>query len=823
MGDMAKDFDLLKRIVAPSSDKQTLPVDITRLTKIIREEIPAALEKQAPPNFPELYFDFEQVYGQFHDFLLFDKLIGKNIVALGGSFSSGKSTFLNNILGKSILPAKLDPSTSVPTYVIHGDNESAWGINEFDVKIDLTFPDIKSIAHGFGNTDSEDEDTEVAVKNDGITLGHLLQSVFVSAPELSYRNIAFLDTPGYSKPDSSSYSAKTDERIACAQLNSSNYILWFVPADGGTITKDDVDFLDSLDKSIPKLIIITKADKAPNDGELEKIRKNARSVLDVKGIRYEDVLLFSRKRGKEYDRAKIQAYLARLDGAKQEVDFARSFKRLFVECRKFYDETLKEKERWLSRLNRALTYKGDNEDVNECLTDVSFDVKDSIKEIKATREKLNNLQTEFFTEIKRVADCVKIKMPEPSEIDMLKDNVKNPAVVLEKWLNKQNRKANSELIVGKCKRYDAPWSYGLFAKNADLSSADGLIKVAKTKSFNEHILKRVSDAFLKRAYIVLLMSIARVNAKSPESLLYPCSIAISCNMESGIDEYLKESMMLGEKEFGDYAKVLSAKNVRDLFIFDALSMVCVHDAGDEDKFAYVADLAALIGIGEGEITEVLLVVECLLGGKDTFECNCRYIDVMQFRDMLIVANKNVFYETADELYVRYVRRTDLTDKLPRFISSKKNVFIYNAYIHGGTPTFKFDSIELVTIDNCYFRDMLFENNEAIKGLFWFNNVHSIIISTCIFINIQVDLGSYNFLRLSIFPDTWPIGAFDDIDSIFVQSTEFTNCYYKSYSEFHKKIVIWKEGNHVLTNISKYKKNCREMACNYTNSTSLFTK
>ena len=52
MGDMAKDFDLLKRIVAPTSDKLTLPVDISRLTKIIREEIPAALEKQAPPNFP---------------------------------------------------------------------------------------------------------------------------------------------------------------------------------------------------------------------------------------------------------------------------------------------------------------------------------------------------------------------------------------------------------------------------------------------------------------------------------------------------------------------------------------------------------------------------------------------------------------------------------------------------------------------------------------------------------------------------------------------------------------------------------------------------
>ena len=271
------------------------------------------------------------------------------------------------------------------------------------------------------------------------------------------------------------------------------------------------------------------------------------------------MLLFSRRKGQEYDKGKILTYLTKLDGAKQEVDFARSFKKLFVECRKFYDETLKEKERWLSRLNRALTYQGDNEDVNECLTDVSLDVKDSIKEIKSTREKLNTLQTDFFTEIKRVADCVHIKMPEPSEINLMEDNVKNPATVLEEILKKQNRKANAELIIGKCKRYSAPWSYGLVAQNADLSSADGLIKVARTKSFNEHILKSVNDNFLKRAYIILLMSIARVNTKTPESLLYPCSIAVSCGMESSIDEYLKESMMLGEKELGDYAKVLSAQ------------------------------------------------------------------------------------------------------------------------------------------------------------------------------------------------------------------------------------------------------------------------
>ena len=188
MEELKEQFELLKRIVTPAGERADLPVEISKLEKIIKEKIPIALEKQAPPNFPELYFDFQQVYERFHDFLLFDRLIGKNIIALGGGFSSGKSSFLNSLLGKLVLPANIDPSTSVPTYVIYGDEESAFGINEFDVKLPLSFADIKSIAHGFGAVEDENGDV---VSAEGITLGHLLQSCFVAAPSLPFSSLAF--------------------------------------------------------------------------------------------------------------------------------------------------------------------------------------------------------------------------------------------------------------------------------------------------------------------------------------------------------------------------------------------------------------------------------------------------------------------------------------------------------------------------------------------------------------------------------------------------------------------------------------------------------
>ena len=440
METMEEQLSLLKRIVTPKQDNENLPADISRVEKIIKEEIPKALEKQAPPNFPELYFDFEYIYSRFYDFLLFDKLIGKNIVALGGGFSSGKSSFLNNLMGKSLLPAKINPSTSVPTYLISGEEANAFGINEFDAKVPLTFSDIKAIAHGFGASDDEGADGE------GITLGHLLRSLFIATPLVTYKHIAFLDTPGYSKADSVSYSSRTDEKIARVQLNSSSNILWFVPADAGIISSEDIDFLQNLDRDIPKLIIITKADKAPNPAALNEMKEKVKSALDIRGIPYEDVLTFTMRKNFDCDGGAVKDYLSKLDRNQTQADFAHSFKKLFVDCRNYYDDSIDGDNLSLTRLNQALTMAGDNPDVNGYLTSLATNTRERITSLKDARDSLKKLQQEFFAEIKMVADKVNIYMPEPSEIDLVKGDVTDSAAVVRSLLKQKNISVNLAIL-----------------------------------------------------------------------------------------------------------------------------------------------------------------------------------------------------------------------------------------------------------------------------------------------------------------------------------------------------------------------------------------
>lgn len=408
--DSDKQLSILSNIIQYSETADT-KVNLDILEEIIFKKVPEALEKNAPPNFPELYFDFKQEYETFKSYILYDKLIGKTVVALGGGFSSGKSSFLNSIMNQSILPEDINPSTSVPTYIVNDNDVSAFGINSFNSKVNLDINDIKYLSHGFGKNSGGKE----------ITLGHLLTNLFISVPSQPYKNIVMLDTPGYSKADSISYSAKTDEKIARNQLNSANYIVWFITADSGIITDSDVKFLQSIDAEIPVLVLINKADKImPN--ELNEVNTKVRSILETKKIDVIDVLNYSSDEPDEHDRDKILMYFDDWNKIKTKNSFAKNFKKIFLKCKNFHEENLYENRKYLSRINKSIGYTTNESDYGftlNFLNEIKSEVENKIKNHKEMLERLSELNNEFFKELNKISSIINIEMIEPSEIDLL--------------------------------------------------------------------------------------------------------------------------------------------------------------------------------------------------------------------------------------------------------------------------------------------------------------------------------------------------------------------------------------------------------------------
>lgn len=446
---MEKQFNLLKKLVILHPDAGELMHQAHEIEKIIKNDLPKALENEAPPELPALCFDMQEVYEQFEDFLVFQDLIGKSIVALGGGFSTGKSFFLNTLLSENsdkrvrLLPTDTDASTAVPTYLLHSPvEEKINAINMFDSKVaDLTVEDVRVIAHDF------EED------NPGVSLGQLIQRMFIATPLQKYDNIAFLDTPGYSKPDSDTYSARTDEQIAREQLNHSHYILWFVASS--TLPKSDVRFLQALDPHIPKTVILNKVDKILPDenstfeDEYKKVIQGIKETLAKNGIDVEGVWGYSRNsRWREKipeDVKAIHDLLDRLNQRKETSRFGHDFMKLFVECNKYYRKELTEEEARLKRVNQAITLS-DQDAVSENLEDSRVALTSRISRLRKAQENLNEQRTKFFDLIRKVAAEVNIDIPTPTELELAEENAADPAAILEQLMEKSGRTADPILI-----------------------------------------------------------------------------------------------------------------------------------------------------------------------------------------------------------------------------------------------------------------------------------------------------------------------------------------------------------------------------------------
>ncbi len=224
------------------------------------------------PGESGLYDGLLALLEDLDELVQFPYLANKNVVAVGGEFSAGKSRFLNSVFGVgNLLPSGVNPTTSIPTYLTKGSEESIIALNTFNRVQKLTREELGQISHGFN---------DVAEAGNRMSFYHILKRLQVRTPEIRWENIAFLDTPGYSKPkeglddsglDEGTDAGNTDEKKAAEHLSSADYLIWIVGAKDGTLQQPGIDFLKKKVKwTKPVYLVVNKADE-PARHELEGI------------------------------------------------------------------------------------------------------------------------------------------------------------------------------------------------------------------------------------------------------------------------------------------------------------------------------------------------------------------------------------------------------------------------------------------------------------------------------------------------------------------------------------------------------------------------
>ncbi|MGL2475129.1 dynamin family protein [Helicobacter pylori] len=212
----------------------------------------------------------------------YPSLFQKTIVAVGGGFSAGKSTFLNNLLGLKLkLPEHIDPTTAIPTYCLKGKKEVLMGFSQNGGMVEL--PSL-TFDHQF-------------LKSLGFNLKEIMPFMLLSAPSVPFEFLCFIDTPGYN-PGNQGYTGG-DKQASKESLKHAKHILWLVSCERGGIESDDLEFLQDLyEEGKQVFIVLSRADRRAKS-QLEEVAKQIKETLKDHGIEFLGICAYSATRYQE--------------------------------------------------------------------------------------------------------------------------------------------------------------------------------------------------------------------------------------------------------------------------------------------------------------------------------------------------------------------------------------------------------------------------------------------------------------------------------------------------------------------------------------------
>ncbi|WP_367750499.1 acyl carrier protein [Helicobacter pylori] len=209
----------------------------------------------------------------------YPSLFQKTMVAVGGGFSAGKSTFLNNLLGLKLkLPEDLKPTTAIPTYCLKGKKEVLMGFSQNGGMVEL--PHLK-FDHQF-------------LESLGFNLKEIMPFMLLSAPSVPFEFLCFIDTPGFN-PGNQGYTGG-DEQASKESLKHAKHILWLISCERGGIESDDLEFLQELyEEGKQVFIVLSRADRRAKS-QLEEVAKKIRETLKDHGIEFKGICAYSATR-----------------------------------------------------------------------------------------------------------------------------------------------------------------------------------------------------------------------------------------------------------------------------------------------------------------------------------------------------------------------------------------------------------------------------------------------------------------------------------------------------------------------------------------------
>ena len=206
-------------------------------------------------------------------------------VAIIGQFSSGKSTFLNALLGKNILPSGITPITAKICHIVYGQ--------DYALEIHYKNGNTATKTLSYLNEVSEVQNAKIAFYK-------------LYAPLELLKKISFLDTPGFNSQNQS------DTDTTNSILESVDGIIWLTLIDNVGKHSEKEIILSHIKRYASKsLCVLNQKDRLKNQEEINISLEYAKKAFN--GL-FEEIIAISAKNALlSYDAPKEQSEHMRAD------------------------------------------------------------------------------------------------------------------------------------------------------------------------------------------------------------------------------------------------------------------------------------------------------------------------------------------------------------------------------------------------------------------------------------------------------------------------------------------------------------------------------
>jgi GTPase SAR1 family protein len=245
-----------------------------------------ANEESSCPDEAQVYLKLQQVYSDLLLIAGLPALYSKNVGAIGGGFSSGKSSFINSFMKNSTvkLPVGIKPVTAIPSYIAYSEKSEIKGYSNKGANFPMSIETYMSLSHE-------------NLKNVVFDLKSVIPYITVSCPldkEL-LGNICLIDTPGYNA--AAAGTSEADRRTAVEAITDAHFLIWLVGLDAdGTIGRSDFEFLKDLpfgkDSEHELYIVLSKAE-LKTENIIENIIDKVSDSLDDNNLEYAGICAYS--------------------------------------------------------------------------------------------------------------------------------------------------------------------------------------------------------------------------------------------------------------------------------------------------------------------------------------------------------------------------------------------------------------------------------------------------------------------------------------------------------------------------------------------------